>query len=709
MSVLANRLLTSVSLVACISASASSAQDQGVTYTFFGTPGLLEMPSAVAPAEGEIAATFSGYGPYQRNAFTFQVTQRLSATFRYGSTEDYALPGFTATPGFDYYDRSFDLRYRLLDEGDWAPSVAIGLQDFLGTGQYGGEYIVATKTFGDAIRATVGLGWGRLASEGGFTNPLGLIDASLETRPTLDFGQGGQVEADQFFRGDAALFGGVEWAATDALTFKAEYSSDGHVRESELGLIDPASPLNFGVTYTPRPGIYLTAAYLHGSELGLGGTITFNPNDRPIDGGFDSPPVPVVVRDANARAAQSWDRNVLSEQTLRGQLSAAMAREGLTLTAVELTDRTARVRFTNTRYRTEAQALGRAARIMSDILPPSIETFTLEPMARGIAVSAATMRRTDIERYETVAGGTSMMQERVVLSDAGTSAGLQYVEPDQTFFWGISPFAQLTVFNGDNPVSADYGLNLSASYEIQPNLVLSGSVRKSFVRDRELGDISPSTLPAVRREGQRYDIEGDGGIRTLQLSHFGRPGANLYSRVTVGYLEPAFGGISTELLYSPVNTAWAVGGELNYVAQRDFDLGFGFQDYDVLTGHASVYYDFDNGFHGQVDVGRYLAGDWGATVTIDREFDNGWRLGGYFTITDVDPEEFGEGSFDKGLRITVPLDYFVGSPSTQEFSNTLTSLTRDGGARLNVDGRLYETVRDAQANELADGWGRFWR
>ena len=135
----------------------------------------------------------------------------------------------------------------------------------------------------------------------------------------------------------------------------------------------------------------------------------------------------------------------------------------------------------------------------------------------------------------------------------------------------------------------------------------------------------------------------------------------------------------------------------------------GFQDYTTTTAMLSAYYEFQNGFHGQLDVGRYLAGDVGATLTIDREFENGWRLGGYVTLTDVPAEDFGEGSFDKGIRLTIPFDYLLGQPSRREITNTLASLTRDGGARLNVQGRLYETVRDGHLADLDDGWGRFWR
>jgi hypothetical protein len=199
-------------------------------------------------------------------------------------------------------------------------------------------------------------------------------------------------------------------------------------------------------------------------------------------------------------------------------------------------------------------------------------------------------------------------------------------------------------------------------------------------------------------------------LSDLTLTHYGRPAKDVYSRVTVGYLEKMYGGVSTELLWKPVDSRLAVGAELNYARQRDFDMGLGFQDYDAVTGHLSGYYAFYNGFHGQVSVGRYLARDVGATFALDREFENGWKVGAYFTLTDMPFEEFGEGSFDKGIRITVPVDYFTGTANRGGVSNSLASLSRDGGAKLNVDGRLYEVVRDGHvAGPMGDTWGRVWR
>ena len=185
--------------------------------------------------------------------------------------------------------------------------------------------------------------------------------------------------------------------------------------------------------------------------------------------------------------------------------------------------------------------------------------------------------------------------------------------------------------------------------------------------------------------------------------------ADVYSRVTLGYLEQMYGGVSGEVLWKPVDSRLALGLEVNYAKQRDFNQLLAFRDYDVVTGHASAYYDFGKGFVGQVDVGRYLAGDVGATLALDRYFANGWRVGAYATFTDMPTSVFGEGSFDKGIRLTIPLAFATATPSAKTFTTTLKPLNRDGGARLAVDGRLYELVRDSHQGTLQDRWGRFWR
>ena len=170
-----------------------------------------------------------------------------------------------------------------------------------------------------------------------------------------------------------------------------------------------------------------------------------------------------------------------------------------------------------------------------------------------------------------------------------------------------------------------------------------------------------------------------------------------------------YGGVSAEVLWRPVNSNFALGAELNYVKQRAFDQLFGFQSYVVMTGHLSGYWNMQNGFHAQVDVGRYLAGDYGATFALDRTFNNGWKVGAFFTLTNVPFSSFGEGSFDKGIRITIPVAWATGKPTKDVRQLELKPITRDGGARLSVRNRLYGITSDYHGDRLKRRWGRFWR
>ncbi|NDV02552.1 YjbH domain-containing protein [Pseudoroseicyclus sp. CLL3-39] len=697
------RLLAAASLAALGAASGPAQADEGISWALYGTPGIIDTPVAAMPSSGTISGTFTGFSGQIRTNFSFQVEDRLSVGLRYSTFFDY----YTNLDQNNLYDRSFDIAYQLVQESEYVPAVTVGLRDFLGTGILSSEYVVASKTFGTSVRASAGLGWGRLASEGGFDNPLGIFGDDFDTRPQQEIGQGGTLSYESWFRGPAAIFGGVEWAATEKLTFKAEYSSDGYDLERSRNEFGYSTPLNVGVVWFPRPGIQLAFNYLHGNELALAATVLLNVEERPLPSGFDSPPPPVRVRGADAAA--SW-QGAVTQTELTPRLSAALAEEGLELRGVELAGDRLRVRYHNPRYRAEAQALGRVARILTREAPPQVETFELEPEYSGIAVSGVTLSRSDIEALENRVGGTDAIFQRGTLGPAGPNAGLTEVEdPSPAFTWGLGPYAGFVLFDNDEPLQVELGLQAKARYEITPSLVASGAMRLALTPYREDPKPSDSVLPHVRSDGELYANTGNPGIEYLTLAWYGRPAPAIYSRVTLGYLEPMFGGVSGELLYAPPDQRWALGAEVNYAVQREYEQLFGFRDYDIVTGHVSAYYDFDFGYHAQVDAGRYLAGDWGATFSLDREFENGWKIGGYFTFTDVSFEEFGEGSFDKGVRITVPLDYFTGTPTRQTLDANIVSLSRDGGAKLDIDGRLYETVRDGHLSDLQDGWGRFWR
>jgi membrane-associated phospholipid phosphatase len=188
----------------------------------------------------------------------------------------------------------------------------------------------------------------------------------------------------------------------------------------------------------------------------------------------------------------------------------------------------------------------------------------------------------------------------------------------------------------------------------------------------------------------------------LQATHVNSPAPSHYASLYAGYLESMYAGFGAEWLYRPWRSPLAVGVDLNHVYQRDFDQRLSLRNYHINTGHATAYWD--TGLMGllvKLQVGQYLAGDRGATLDVSRRFSNGVTLGAYATRTNVSAQQFGEGSFDKGIYLNLPFDVML--PKFSDSTATLgwQPLTRDGGARLARRHQLYEVTagRDQRALE----------
>lgn len=166
-------------------------------------------------------------------------------------------------------------------------------------------------------------------------------------------------------------------------------------------------------------------------------------------------------------------------------------------------------------------------------------------------------------------------------------------------------------------------------------------------------------------------------IGRAQLDFHMTPKKNHHIQMSAGIFEDMFSGYGMEYLYYKENSNYAFGLELFNVRKRDYDWGFGHLDYENTILNSNLYYrnygliPFDL----KISAGEYLAGDVGATIEISRTYDNGVRFGAFATFTDVSAEDFGEGSFDKGLFFNIPI-------YRNFISYTWRPLTKDPGAQL---------------------------
>ena len=679
----------------------------GPALNLYGATGLIDMPTAEHQEPDTINTTVSymgGPATTVRTTVTFQITDRLSGSFRYSSIDNYNLPGNSTLTRFD---RSFDLRYRVLDEGHRLPAITVGLQDFAGTGIFAGEYIVATKKITPELNLTAGLGWGRLAGDSG------------AARNRRDIGRGGVPRAGHWFRGAVRPFGGLEWITPiSGLSFKAEYSSDTFAVERERGGFRHRSPINTGLEWNRGGAVTYGLYHLHGSSLVFRASLSFNPRRAPAPSGLEKAPTPVFARprlQPGWRFDTGWKNRPGINAMVRKDIQDHLKPMKLQITALKITEDTATVYLRNPTYRIPAQAVGRAARALSRATPASVNFFRIILTARGLPVTSVTIRRSDLESLEYDPDGAENLLARARITDAPARPpdGLEYADGRfPRLRWFVTSSLRTSYFDPDAPVRVELGIRAGAAYHIAPGLSVSGSILKPLAGNLDnitRGANTSPGVPQVRSLSARYFAEQGPILERLTGDYLFKLRPDIYGRVSGGLFETQYGGVSAEILWNPANTGFALGAELNYVQQRDFEQRFGFRDYRVLTGHVSGYWDWDNGFAGQVDVGRYLAGDAGATFTLNRRFRNGWKVGAFFTLTDMRAEDFGEGSFDKGITLTLPLSWGIGTASRTGYTTVLRPLTRDGGARVAVKNRLYPAIREADSRAITRTWGRVWR
>jgi hypothetical protein len=178
---LINKLLLFVALV-YINSIYSSDNYKFNLYNNYGIVGTIHTPSARTYEEGVHGVTLYAGTPNQTITLTASPFNWLEASFFYTNVTDrpYCYDFASETCLQDFKDKGFNFKARLKEQGV-LPAVAIGLNDFAGTGIYSSEYIVGSY----GINRTdfhFGIGFGLLnGSDLRFKNPLVFYQTSFMT------------------------------------------------------------------------------------------------------------------------------------------------------------------------------------------------------------------------------------------------------------------------------------------------------------------------------------------------------------------------------------------------------------------------------------------------------------------------------------------------------------------------------------------------
>ncbi|TAL59040.1 MAG: YjbH domain-containing protein [Legionella sp.] len=662
------------------------ARNAQYTSNDWGMIGLLQMPSARMEREGEVRFQGTSVYPYDLGTVAFQPFNWLEGSFRYVRIRN-RLYGPKISKLL-YMDKSFDVKLKILRESAYLPELSIGAQDMAGSGLFSGEYIAANKRIKD-FDWTLGIGWGSLGAQANILNPLSILNSNFNSRIN-DIGVGGKFIWNSYFRGPAALFGGLVWHTPwDPLLFKMEYNSSAYqLSPKDLNFNPQKSPINLGLVYRFTSNIDLMSAYERGNTVMLGFTLHTSLSKLEPIKIFD-PEIPPILA-SQPLSMPNWTQTVSDIHQLTGWSVKNIKIVGDSL-HVQIDDTFNSYR--GTRFEKLIALLHRDA-------PENIKRFVLIFSEYGMNLDAKEINRAiwvqqHLEALPpslVVPPITSFAPESSYVYSKNTKSNRPLWQSKRMSFSGdIAPSFSQIIGGPDGYILYQAGVFASGAFTLDNSSFLSGvlAVRLIDNYDHFVYD-GPSDLPRVRTDMRQYILTSPTTIPNLQLSHMEQISKNQFVSIYGGLLEPMFAGVGAEWLYRPWHSPLAVGIDFNLVQQRGFAQDFSLQDYKVGTGQVTLYWNTGwSGILTQLSAGQYLAGDRGVEIDISRTFKNGVVIGAYASKTNVTAEEFGEGGFNKGIYVIVPFDDIlpISTPGNAYFG--WQPLLRDGGAELNRYYPLY--------------------
>ncbi|MGI1939083.1 YjbH domain-containing protein [Shewanella oncorhynchi] len=605
----------------------------------FGGVGLMQMPTGRMAPEGEFNFATSYNDEYQHFTASVQLFPWFETTVRYTQVQDLL---YSSDPSFSgntkYTDKGIDFKVRLLEESNWLPETSIGVRDFGGTGLFDAEFIAATKRVGP-LDFTLGIGWGYIGNSGNLTSDKKDLNYNCD-RDTSYGGKGGTVDYQRWFKGCAALFGGVEYQTPwDPLRVKVEY--DGNDYQSDFpvvrgGIAMPQdSKFNYGLLYRFGDWGDLHLSYERGNTWTLGFSLQTNFNEltqikrdpaaakykpipaaplthaqttnTPLDSINSSEQTPAIASATLDTTTEIADVHLIQPQ--EGMLETAInwskvaqdlqSIAGYNNPKIYLDSDSITVVGEQTKFRDRNEAHQRAATILannSDITRIKeyrlIETHYNQPI---------TETRIDAEKFvQVVSFGylNAKIADASQVSVPSLPQGQLVTNSDKNWLdklgFDISPTMVQSFGGSESFYMFNIGVTGSANYRFTDNFEFGGSLYLNLYDnyDKFLYDVPPdgTDLKRVRTLIRQYVHDNPVRVNNLQLTWMDNFSDNISYQAYGGYLEMMYGGVGTEFLYRPLNSQWAFGFDVNYAKQRDPDSMFGFfkdeNQFDPLTNRA---------------------------------------------------------------------------------------------------------------------------
>ena len=620
-----------------------------------GVVGLWEYPTAQLAEDGHGWVGYADNDPYLTYFVNMAYFPWLEVNLR--------LTAFSTAPRISegygrYKDKALDLKVLLRRGQGFAPSLAVGITDLMGTELLRAKYGVLTWAW-DALAFSVGYGTDRLNG----------------------------------------IFGGIEWQAAPAWAFKLEYSPLYYPGDKVSGTrVHPApaaSSWNVGVVYDAPWGGEASLSYQRGEDLCFSVAYAYD-----LAGPFLGSREKILVSSDIPPRISDWNAEdpVLLAEELRCHVEAL---GGLRDIRVAVGDHTLLVAFENAGYGSAAEACARVLGAVAWRAPWDLRTLSLLPLLRGQPAvrmdipgsHCALLRLGDLSREDSAALAVRWGTLDDLASEGGTPWRAQ--APRQGWPTPTTEFRFRFAYEPridrilDNDYEDRFNLDAELRHRTSWGWEFYGSVRMPLKNnidiwwEPETNDdiriwqtvLSWGTLRALD-DRRAVALLAEAGW--LDANWFG---ANLWGRAyfdggrwwlggrasVVQQRDPhSFGGLSEYWRTFDPSGGWVLGGPKN-----EWTLGAWAQ-----AGYREPTLDVDL----MAEYGRFLDEDWGGRVAVTRHW-NDVGVGFWMSRTDILTP--GKDFTNAGMYLEIPVDAWFGTRSphvwTQEF--TLLSTWADFAGR----------------------------
>ncbi|MBN3040330.1 MAG: YjbH domain-containing protein, partial [Candidatus Omnitrophica bacterium] len=345
--------------------------------------------------------------------------------------------------------------------------------------------------------------------------------------------------------------------------------------------------------------------------------------------------------------------------------------------------------FENTRYLSNQKAIGRVLRILLYHSPSDTEELTAVLRRRDMPILKVSVKPDHLEKFLLGKIPEDIFYAKLigvkVTKQAINSQEKNYIQTKTKrklrFDFSIKP--DLEVYWNDPSGFLKYRTG------IKPNItanIWKGALAYARYDIPFYSNIySPSTgaIPSdvVRSDISKY-MDKSYSFDRLMINQAFRISEKSFGRLSLGYFEKMYAGIGGETLYFPGEGQMAFGIEGDLVRKREPQKQFELMDfnrYSVLSNFYYFYPGLDMTLHAQ--YGRFLAGDIGWMLDINRQYATGVILGVFWSFTDTEdvPLSFNKDYNNKGVYLKMPLRMFLPRDSNRMFNYGVSPWTRDVG------------------------------